>query len=105
RSLVHIRAEAGAAWRHAYILGLFAAGAVLGPRMPAAFGQPEDFVNLPTAIVAGLLVGFGTRLGAGCTSGHGVCGLPRLSVRSLAATLAFMASGFLTVFLVRHVVG
>ena len=53
--------------------------------------------------LAGLLVGFGTRLGSGCTSGHGVCGLSRLSLRSLAATLMFMATGVLTVFVVRHV--
>jgi uncharacterized membrane protein YedE/YeeE len=54
--------------------------------------------------VAGLLVGFGTRLGSGCTSGHGVCGLSRLSPRSLVATLMFMASGFLTVFVLRHLI-
>jgi uncharacterized membrane protein YedE/YeeE len=58
--------------------------------------------NLPTLLAAGLLVGVGTRLGKGCTSGHGVCGLARLSPSSAAATLAFMASGFLTVFVVRH---
>ena len=56
-------------------------------------------------IAAGLLVGFGTRLGSGCTSGHGVCGLSRLSLRSLAATLVFMATGTATVFVVRHVIG
>lgn len=60
----------------------------------------------PLALVlAGLLVGFGSRLGSGCTSGHGVCGLARLSPRSLAATLAFMGSGFVTVYLLRHVWG
>ena len=56
-------------------------------------------------IVAGLLVGVGTRFGAGCTSGHGVCGLSRLSPRSLVATLAFMGAGFVTVFLARHALG
>jgi uncharacterized membrane protein YedE/YeeE len=56
-------------------------------------------------ICAGLLVGYGTRLGSGCTSGHGVCGLSRLSPRSLAATVGFMAAGFVTVFLLRHVWG
>ena len=55
-----------------------------------------------TLLVAGVLVGFGTRYGSGCTSGHGVCGLSRLSPRSLMATLAFMAAGFVTVYLVRH---
>ena len=56
-------------------------------------------------VVAGLLVGFGARLGSGCTSGHGVCGLARLSPRSLAATIIFMTAGFTTVFFVRHVLG
>ena len=59
--------------------------------------------GVPMLITAGLLVGLGTRYGAGCTSGHGVCGLSRLSVRSLVATLLFMAAGFVTVFLLRHV--
>jgi uncharacterized membrane protein YedE/YeeE len=54
-------------------------------------------------VLAGLLVGFGTRWGAGCTSGHGICGLSRLSVRSLVATLSFMGTGFVTVFVIRHV--
>ncbi len=58
-----------------------------------------------TIVAAGLLVGFGSRIGSGCTSGHGVCGLPRFSVRSLAATLTFMATAAVTVFVVRHVVG
>ena len=59
----------------------------------------------PLLIVAGLVVGISTRYGAGCTSGHGVCGISRLSPRSLAATLAFMGSGFVTVFVVRHLLG
>lgn len=58
-----------------------------------------------TLLVAGLLVGVGSRFGAGCTSGHGVCGLSRLSGRSLVATLCFMASGFITVFILRHLLG
>ena len=61
--------------------------------------------SYPVLIAAGLIVGISTRYGGGCTSGHGVCGLSRLSPRSLAATLAFMASGFATVFLIRHVLG
>lgn len=61
--------------------------------------------NVPLMVVAGLLVGFGSVYGNGCTSGHGVCGLSRLSPRSLVATLVFMATGFATVFLVRHVIG
>lgn len=61
--------------------------------------------GVPTLIVAGLLVGIGTRYGAGCTSGHGVCGLSRRSPRSLVATAAFMLAGFATVFVVRHLLG
>jgi uncharacterized membrane protein YedE/YeeE len=61
--------------------------------------------NLPLMTVAGLLVGFGTALGNGCTSGHGVCGLSRLSLRSLAAVATFMAAAFATVFVVRHIIG
>ena len=63
------------------------------------------YALLPVGIVAGLLVGFGTRLGNGCTSGHGVCGMARLSPRSLAATATFMASAAATVFVLRHVIG
>jgi uncharacterized membrane protein YedE/YeeE len=71
---------------------------------------PADFLHAPRieaswtmVALAGLLVGFGTRWGAGCTSGHGICGLSRLSVRSLVATLSFMGTGFVTVFVIRHV--
>jgi uncharacterized membrane protein YedE/YeeE len=88
-------------WRLALILGL-----ILSPMLASLrFGTigPGITTGLPTLLVAGLLVGFGTRLGKGCTSGHGVCGLSRLSPRSAVATGAFMASGFLTVFIVRHV--
>jgi uncharacterized membrane protein YedE/YeeE len=68
---------------------------------------PEVIVtsSVPLLIVAGLLVGFGTRLGNGCTSGHGVCGMARLSPRSIAATAIFMASAVATVFTLRHVIG
>ncbi|MDR7224959.1 YeeE/YedE family protein [Aminobacter aminovorans] len=62
-------------------------------------------LNLPLMAAAGLLVGFGSAHGSGCTSGHGVCGLSRLSIRSLAATITFMATAFATVFIVRHVLG
>ncbi len=88
-------------WRVAFLVGL---GAV--PVLYAMAGSGlslEILASTPTLIVAGLLVGWGTRMGSGCTSGHGVCGLARRSPRSLAATLAFMAAGFLTVFIVRHV--
>jgi uncharacterized protein len=88
-------------WRVLALLGL-----VLSPLVARfLFAPPAPVIeaNAATLIVGGLLVGFGTRLGNGCTSGHGVCGLARLSPRSLAATATFMAAGFLTVFLVRHV--
>jgi uncharacterized membrane protein YedE/YeeE len=69
-----------------------------------ALHPPQIDASWPVLIVAGLLVGVGTRWGAGCTSGHGICGLSRLSLRSLIATLSFMATGFLTVFVIRHVI-
>ena len=89
-------------WRVAFIAGL-----ALAPLLyQSAFTLPVVEVNASVAVLiaAGLLVGVGTRFGSGCTSGHGVCGLGRRSPRSLVATLAFMASGFLTVFIVRHVI-
>ena len=87
-------------WRIAFLLGLVAAPLVymLAAPLPAM----RIDAGTGTLIAAGLLVGIGTRYGAGCTSGHGVCGLARGSVRSLAATLAFMGAGFATVFIVRH---
>jgi uncharacterized membrane protein YedE/YeeE len=88
------------AWRVAFVGGLVAAPLAWG--LVAAWPQLHIEADLPTLVVAGLLVGVGTRYGAGCTSGHGVCGLSRLSPRSLAATLAFMGAGFATVFVVRH---
>lgn len=87
----------------AFILGLPAGAALV-----AGFIRSPDVdvtSSIPLLILAGLLVGFGTRLGNGCTSGHGVCGLARLSPRSIAATLTFMAAGFATVFAIRHLVG
>ena len=88
-------------WRLAFIGGLVAAGVVasLGFSDAVHFQMEAGYVR---AIVAGLLVGFGTRMSGGCTSGHGVCGVSRLSVRSMVATGAFMAAGFLIVFVIRH---
>lgn len=86
----------------------FLAGLPAGAALVAALVREPDIVVTPSApllIVAGLLVGFGTRLGNGCTSGHGVCGIARLSPRSLAATAVFMATAALTVFAARHVIG
>jgi uncharacterized membrane protein YedE/YeeE len=88
-------------WRALAIVGLIVSPLVA--RFLFAPAAPVIEANAATLVAGGLLVGFGTRLGNGCTSGHGVCGLARLSPRSLAATATFMAAGFLTVFLVRHV--
>ncbi len=87
--------------RVSFVLGLLAAGLVAGLAHPASFGALPARSLVVTA-AAGLLVGFGTRLGSGCTSGHGVCGLSRLSLRSLAATLTFMAFGGVTVLVFDH---
>ncbi|ABY29546.1 YeeE/YedE family protein [Methylorubrum extorquens] len=91
-------------WRAAFL-----AGVVLAPLVYAGFGGSLPPVTVdasfPLLVVAGLLVGFGARLGAGCTSGHGVCGIGRGSPRSLAATGTFMAVAILTVFVTRHLLG
>lgn len=88
------------AWRVAFVLGLFAAPLVFVLAMPL----PRVVIDASTTtlIIAGLLVGVGTRYGSGCTSGHGVSGLSRGSRRSIVATASFMVAGFLTVFVVRH---
>lgn len=92
------------AWRVAFVLGLIAAPLLLWMvRGDSGIGAPQ--VGLPWMAVAGLLVGFGTRLGGGCTSGHGVCGMARLSPRSLLASVVFIVFGVVTVYVVRHVVG
>jgi len=88
-------------WRWGWLAGLVASPWVA--RLIWTIPAPVFAGAAPTLLVSGLLVGFGSRLGSGCTSGHGVCGLARLSPRSLAATLIFMATGFLVVFAVRHV--
>lgn len=87
----------------AFVLGLPLGAALVG----AFVRTPEIEVtsSVPLLLIAGLLVGFGTRLGSGCTSGHGVCGMARLSRRSLAATATFMAAAIVTVFIMRHVLG
>lgn len=92
------------AWRWAFLAGLVAAPVIYG-----AIGGTAPAIVLPTSpvviVAAGLLVGFGTRLGSGCTSGHGVCGLARRSPRSIIATIVFMVGGFATVFVARHLIG
>ena len=87
----------------------FVAGLIAAPLLMGAAGAKLPAISidasLPVVIAGGLLVGFGTRLGGGCTSGHGICGIARFSTRSLAATMLFMAAGIAVVFLVRHVIG
>jgi hypothetical protein len=89
-------------WRLAFVAGLILAG-VLARFVLGWQPEPRDAYPLAWVIVAGLLVGYGTSIGSGCTSGHGVCGIARLSTRSILATVLFMASAAITVFLVRHV--
>jgi uncharacterized protein len=97
-----IRARPGRAWRTAFIIGLVVSPwlyGVLGMSVPGHIDAGPGLI-----VLAGLIVGIGTRYGSGCTSGHGVCGLSRLSPRSAIATLAFMAAGFATVAVIRHLV-
>ena len=85
-------------------MGLLLAPFTLSLLLPTLIQTPRIEAGNAAIVVAGLLVGLGTRYGSGCTSGHGVCGLSRLSPRSLVATLAFMASGFVTVYVIRHLI-
>ena len=92
------------AWRVAFLAGMMAAGAVT-LHFFADLPPQARTGEMPVLLAAGFLVGFGTRMGNGCTSGHGVCGLGRLSWRSLAAVLTFMAAGVVTVTVLRHAAG
>ena len=90
-------------WRITFVLGL-----VMAPVLYGLFAElPAIRIDsgFPALVIAGLLVGIGTRYGSGCTSGHGICGISRLSPRSLVATASFMAAGFATVFVLRHLLG
>lgn len=94
-----LRGDTGCShWRVAFLVGLVLPGLYL-----AFKGATPATVAWPLLIIAGLLVGLGTRIGGGCTSGHGVCGMANLSPRSIAATLVFMTTAMLTVFITRHV--
>ncbi|HEX6239332.1 MAG TPA: YeeE/YedE thiosulfate transporter family protein [Polyangiales bacterium] len=96
-------AESGARWELFFVLGLLGGGVLLRVLAPETLGDaPWSTLQL---VVAGFLVGAGTRLGSGCTSGHGVCGISRGSRRSIVATLVFMATAMLTVFVLKHVLG
>ncbi len=97
------RPQAGdVSWRIAFVAGLVAAP--LAWALFAALPEIRIDTSVPVLAAAGLLVGIGTRYGGGCTSGHGVCGVSRLSPRSTAATLVFMAAGFVTVYFARHLI-
>lgn len=90
----------GVGWRLAFLVGLIGSPVVYAAI--TALPRPQIDAGWSALVAAGLLVGVGTRYGSGCTSGHGVCGLSRLSLRSLVATLAFMGAGFVTVYVIRH---
>lgn len=90
-------------WRVLFLLGLLSGGAFMYRIQPSSFEMLP--ISNPMVLLAGFFVGFGTRLGNGCTSGHGVCGISRVSARSIAATLVFMAAGAITVGVFRHLLG
>jgi hypothetical protein len=98
-------ATTGTPWQQAaaFVIGLPLGAAAVATFVRAPIVEVTSSVSL--LVVAGLLVGFGTRLGNGCTSGHGVCGIARLSPRSIAATATFMLAGFVTVYVARHLIG
>jgi len=112
-TLITARPKGDSAWRLTFLLGLISGPIVvmlLGGGLGNVAGAAGEVIGEPAGgvllmLVAGLLVGLGTGLGSGCTSGHGVCGLARLSPRSLVATLTFLVMAIVTVFVVRHVIG
>lgn len=91
-------------WRLVFLVGMMAGAVVFVSFFPSSFTPRENY-PIGLLIASGFLVGFGTRLGNGCTSGHGICGIGRLSKRSIIATMVFMASGGITVFIFRHLLG
>ncbi|QQD19643.1 YeeE/YedE family protein [Spongiibacter nanhainus] len=91
-------------WRLLFVVGLFV-GAALVALSTGALANSVPVASTTMMVIGGIVVGFGARLGSGCTSGHGVCGISRLSARSIVATGTFMASGMVTVFILRHVLG
>jgi len=101
--LVGGQAEGDRTWRLLFLAGLLLGGFVLAWLWPSALEASS--ASWPVLVAAGLLVGLGSRVGSGCTSGHGICGMSRLSARSIVATLTFMATGMTTVFIVRHLLG
>ncbi len=112
-SLITARPRGDSAWRLTFLLGLVSGPILLmllGGGLGNVAGAPGEVIGSPAGgvavmLVAGLLVGVGTGIGSGCTSGHGVCGLSRLSPRSLVATLTFLVAAIITVYVVRHLIG
>lgn len=98
-----LRPDAGRPVRAYFLAGLVIAGVLMAGQWPSHFAGAG--VRLPVVAAGGLLVGFGMRRGAGCTSGHGICGISRMSTRSIVATCTFLATGALTVYLTRHLLG
>lgn len=103
-SLIFGRGDGQTPWRTLFLGGLVLGAAVVGLAR-GDLGQVALETGWTGMIIAGLIVGFGTRMGGGCTSGHGICGIGRLSQRSIVATCTFMAAGFVTVYILRHVIG
>jgi uncharacterized membrane protein YedE/YeeE len=99
-----VSAQPDNAWRWMFIVGLLL-GPVLYHQLTGAPFPQASALPWWQAVAGGLLVGFGVKMGSGCTSGHGVCGIGRLSPRSLVATLTFMATGIITVYVIRHLLG
>ncbi len=91
-------------WRLSFLLGMIAGAIIFITFFPESFVPRKNFPSI-LLILAGFLVGFGTRLGNGCTSGHGICGIARFSLRSIIATIVFMLSGGVSVFIIRHLLG
>ena len=102
--ILHPAARDGLSWRLAFLVGVIL-GPIIYMLLTGTLPQSEYIAQDGRLILAGLIVGLGTGIGSGCTSGHGICGLARLSRRSLAAVLTFMAAGFVTTFILNHLVG
>lgn len=101
--LLHFR-PGDTAWRVIFLLGLLAGGALLALMFPSSLDIDVEF-SAPVIMLAGLMVGIGSRMGSGCTSGHGICGIGRLSPRSIAAVAVFMSTGILTATLIANLFG
>lgn len=97
-------ATAEKAWRAAFVVGIIGGASVYAYFFPVSI-EPREHVTTALLVVGGLIVGFGTAMGGGCTSGHGVCGISRFSLRSITATMVFLIAGIATVYIVNQVIG